>query len=333
MDRLRSLQYFIACAEEGSFSAVARRLEVSVPAVAKLVGALERHLGVALFERSPQGLTLTAAGEAYLESCRPAVAALDELDEQVRASGVRARGTVGVGVQHAASEALLKPFLARFHQLHPDVNVDVRESTQMVGADAPGIDVYLSFSWPRNPDMVHRAIFQPRFVVCASAAYWAAHGVPRHPRDLARHDCLLMRTQTGTLLDVWSFERDGVVEDVKVGGWLSCSNTHRDAAVEMGMAGQGVIRVLHWLSPEGLAEMGLVPALTDWTSREAPPLHLSYRPSSRRLARVRAFIDFMAEAGREAGAPRPGPWHAPRWAGTKLGRASSLIPEDRKRGR
>jgi LysR family transcriptional regulator for bpeEF and oprC len=330
MDRLRSLQYFIACADEGSLSGAARRLEVTVPAVAKLLGALEKRLGISLFERSAQGLALTAAGEAYLESCRPAVATLDELDEQVRASGTRARGTIGVGVQQAAGDALLRPFLARFHQLHPDVRVELRDATQMVGAEAPGIDVYLSFSWPRNPDMVHRAIYQPRFEVVATAEYWAAHGKPSHPRDLASHDCILMRTQTGTLLDVWSFERDGKVEEVTVGGWLACSNSHRSLGVAMAVAGQGVARMLQWLPTESLKSMGLVPVLTDWASREAPPLHLSYRPSSRRLARVRAFIDFMQEAGREAGAPR-GRVPVPRWAGTRIGRASSIPSTGRKR--
>jgi DNA-binding transcriptional LysR family regulator len=179
--------------------------------------------------------------------------------------------------------------------------------------------------------MVHRAIYQPRFVVCASPSYWAARGKPTHPRELAGHDCLLMRTQTGTLLDVWSFERDGVVENVTVGGWLACSNPHRDTAVEMAIAGQGVTRVLHWLPESGLAGLGLVPALTDWVSREAPPLHLSYRPSSRRLARVRAFIDFMTEAGRETGAPRRGASAVPRWANTSIGRASAIATQGRRR--
>src|SRR6188508_2504452 len=75
MDRLRSLECFIASADEGSFSAAARRLGVTIPAVAAMVNSLERDLGVTLFERSPQGLALTATGEGYLESCRPAVEA------------------------------------------------------------------------------------------------------------------------------------------------------------------------------------------------------------------------------------------------------------------
>ena len=68
MDKLRAIEYFIAAAEEGSLTRAAQRLEVSVPAVAKLVGRLEKGLGVPLFLRSAQGLTRTPNGERYLES-------------------------------------------------------------------------------------------------------------------------------------------------------------------------------------------------------------------------------------------------------------------------
>ena len=76
MDRLRSLDYFIAAAEESSFSGAARRHGVSAAAVSKLVAALERSLGIKLFERHAHGLVLTAGGGAYLEACRPALAQL-----------------------------------------------------------------------------------------------------------------------------------------------------------------------------------------------------------------------------------------------------------------
>ena len=196
MDKLRSIHYFIASAEHGSFSGAARSFEVTIPAVAKLVATLERDLGVRLFERSARGLVLTAAGESYLESCRPAVAALGELDEQMRASATRARGTVVVGIQHLAAKELLAPELPRFLARHPEIQVDLRESTQVVTPDAPGVDLYISFSWPKAPDMIHRSLAMTRFVVCASPAYWAAHGTPRHPRELEGHNCLLIRTQT-----------------------------------------------------------------------------------------------------------------------------------------
>src|SRR6266849_6329683 len=121
MDKLRSLEYFTTSAEEGSFSAAARRLEVSVPAVAKLVTALERELGTQLFERSPHGLMLTPNGEDYLEQCRPALERLAQADEQARAAATRPRGTVVVGVQQLVAMNVLVNALPGFRERYPDI--------------------------------------------------------------------------------------------------------------------------------------------------------------------------------------------------------------------
>ena len=83
MDKLRALQYFVTAAEAHSFTAAARRLEVSVPAIAKLITALERQLGTSLFDRSAQGIELTADGQAYLASCRPLLEQLAAADEAI----------------------------------------------------------------------------------------------------------------------------------------------------------------------------------------------------------------------------------------------------------
>ena len=325
MDRLRSMEYFIASAEEGSFSGAARRLGVSVPAVAKLVNALERRLGVALFDRSAQGLALTATGEAYLAECAPAVEALHALEEQTRAAAGRARGTVVLGVQHLVARQLLAPLLPRLHLRHPEIHLDLRESTQAVDTDAPGVDAYLSFSWADVPDMVHRALRTSGYAVCAAPSYWKARGMPAHPRELERHDCLLIRSQPGTLMDLWTFERGGVTERVTVKGWLDCNNAHGDVAIEMALAGLGVMRLLEWASIPELEGGSLVRTLTDWECTEGPTLYLSYRPAARRLARVRVVMDFLSDAlGRpDADGIRPG--SAPPWLRAGRARASSLL--------
>jgi len=70
MDRLRSIEYFVCAAEMGSLSAAAHALDVSPPAVSKLLAALEKRLGLALFSRTPRGVDLTADGQTYLVRCR-----------------------------------------------------------------------------------------------------------------------------------------------------------------------------------------------------------------------------------------------------------------------
>jgi DNA-binding transcriptional LysR family regulator len=328
MDKLRALQYFVATAEEKSFSAAARRLEVSAPAVAKLVTALERSLGVRLVERATKGISLTAGGASYLEACAPALARLTEADEVTRASTQRSPGKVVVGVQHVIARSCLTRALPRFHLLHPEIQIDLRDFTRVTSEQISGVDIFLVMGWPKVDDLVQRRVAAGRFLVAASPSYWAAHGLPRHPRDLEQHVCLPIRSLDGTVMDLWSFMRGTERVAVAVKSWLTTSNAHRDAVIELALAGEGVVRLLDWTERDHFDSGRLVQALTEWESPEAPPVNLLYRASVRRIPRVRLFIDFVLETFREVEAARGQPVRAseaPAWLWRRLGRASAAL--------
>jgi Transcriptional regulator len=335
MDKLRSLQYFIAAAECGSFSKAARHLEVSIPAVAKLVATLERDLGVPLFERSAQGLALTTHGTLYLEQCRPAVDLLGDAEDRLRASVSRPRGALVIGVQHLIAHTVLAEALPRFQARYPDIQLDLRNNTQVTGEDdLRSIDVFLSMSWPDMPDMIHRRLGTSRFRVCASPEYWARHGMPQHPRDLEHHNCLTIRTQRGAVMDLWNFTRGEEKASVVVKGWLTASNTHRDTVINLVLAGHGVMRVLDFTDEPLFAEGRLMAVLPDWEAGDAPPVSLSYWPSGRRTARVRVFLDFITQLFRGI-EERRGASHLyarPRWSTSTHGRASAISERARRPG-
>ena len=334
MDKLRALEYFVAAAEAGSLSGAARQLDVSVSAVAKLINGLERRLGARLFERTAQGLELTANGESYLETCQPLLAELAQADELVSASTTRARGSIVVGVQHVLGFHCLIPALPRFHALYPDIHIDVRDFNRADEEQMRGVDVFLVLGWPRIGDLVHRQIGSVRFVVCATPEYWAAHGKPERPGDLAHHNCLLTRSVDGIVMDLWSFRRGEEKESVTATGWLVTSNPHRDGAMQIVLEGGAVARGIDLANRDRLRSGALVPALTDWEPLEAPPVNLLYRPTCRRIPRVRLFIDFVTglfrelERGRES---RIAPTARPAWMRQRSGLASAVTT--RRRGR
>lgn len=327
MDKLRALEYCIAAAQEKSFSGAARRLEVSATAVAKLVATLERSLGAQLFERSPGGLTLTATGAGYLEACAPALAQLGDADEQARARGARAPGAIVVGVQHVIASGCLTRALPRFHALYPEVTLDIRDFSRITEEETSGIDVFLVMGWPQLPNLVQRQIAAGRFIVVASPDYWARHGMPQRPEDLERHVCLPIRALDGTLMDLWTFTRGDEQASVSVRSWLLSANSHRDMTVQLGLADVGVMRILDWTNLDELAAGTLVQALGDWESPEAPPVNLLFRPSVRRNARVRLFIDFVTELFRDVGAVRGqvAASERPNWLGKHYGKASAML--------
>lgn len=325
MDKFRALNYFVAAAEAGSLTAAARTLQVSVPAVQKLVTSLERELGVKLFNRSRQGLQLTASGEGYLESCRPLLAELAIMDEAVSRTTQRPSGTLVIGLHAQLAHHLILPTLPEFHRLCPDVQVDLRVINRVTDADAKSVDVFLLHGWPESQDLVHRRLGHSKTVIAASPEYWQAHGVPMHPADLERHVCLVMRNPAGILIDLWDFERGEEKVSVAVKGWL-CSNG-REVLLHAVLAGEGVGRFTELTTRAHIAAGRLVPILQEWEVRGGPPVNLLYRPSQRRTPRVRLFVDFVTSLlmEREAdGLQRLFP-ERPLWHRRGLGRASSIL--------
>ena len=182
MDKLRALSHFVACAEAGSFSGAARRLELSVPSVHKLVTALEKSLGIRLFQRSSRGLTLTASGETYLEACRPLLAELAAVDETLRKTAQRPSGTLVIAAHSQLALHVLLPALPRFHSLYPDIQIDIRVIHRLTDADAQTADVFVLHGWPEANDLVHHQLGHTKAVVVGAPDVRWEKGSRRRPK-------------------------------------------------------------------------------------------------------------------------------------------------------
>ncbi|MES1163274.1 MAG: LysR family transcriptional regulator, partial [Rhizobacter sp.] len=171
MDKLRALEYFVTAASAKSFSKAARELEVTVPAMTRLVGELEKRLGARLLDRSNRGLSLTADGARYLDTCRPLLQQLARADDELADAAVRPYGTLVVGSPSYLSEHCLAPALPAFHALHPQIELDLRNIDRAALPSGGSADVLILFGWPDSRDWVQRRIAQTRMLVCAAPEY------------------------------------------------------------------------------------------------------------------------------------------------------------------
>ncbi len=330
MDKLRAIQYFMAAAEAGSFTGAARKLEVSVPAVQKLIGTLERSLGATLFERSAQGVRLTLGGSDYLDCCHLLIDELLATEESLKRPGAsRPSGTLAVAAHEQLAHHVLLPALPRFRARYPDIQLDFRTVHRMSDADAQAADVLLLHGWPEaTQDYVHRKLGMARGLVMASPDYWATRGIPPDPSALARHECLMMRNPAGIVVDLWEFTRGSERRAVKVNGWLM-SNA-REVVLEAVMRGQGVGRFNEVTTRSHVQSGRLVPVLLDWEVQGGPPINLLYRASARRNALARLFIEFTLQLLQQhedegkflAGGPSV---ERPAWHRRGYGRASAAV--------
>ena len=186
MDRLHSMGVFVAVAEEESFAAAARRLNMSPPAVTRTIAALEAHLGVKVLTRTTRFVRATDAGQRYLESARRILAEADEADEA--AAGVHAspRGQLAVTAPVLFGSMHVMPVIVGFLARYPEVSVTAVLLDRAVNLLEEGIDVGVRIG--ELPDSTLHAIpvGSVRRVICASPGYLAGHPELSQPGDLAR---------------------------------------------------------------------------------------------------------------------------------------------------
>jgi len=302
MDKLRALQYFLAAAKTGSLNAAARDMDVSVPAISRSISTLEKSLGIVLLERSPHGLSLTAVGTNYLQTCKPLVEQLIKADDAVKGSADRPCGTLVIGAPPTLSQHCIAPALPLFHDLYPEIEIDLRSVDKPTAEHANEAEILALLGWPNQPNMVHRHLAYSRMLICASPHYWETHGVPQAPKELANHQCLLFRDQDGTVMDFWEQQQHGIKQSVTVTGWFV--SNQRDVLLEAAIAGMGVIRVIDLSVRKPIESGALVPVLLDWESTQAPPIGLFYRPTQRKLLRVQLAIEFMTDLFKKLEAER-----------------------------
>lgn len=297
---LRShLDAFIATADEGSFSAAARRMGLTPAAVSKSVGQLEARLGVRLFQRSTRSLALTTDGERlHAQVRRPWNEIGDALTELRQGAGHPA-GSLKLALAHTVGREFVVPLLAEFVRRFPEVVPDLHFDNRQVDIVAEGFDVAIGGGIELNDGLIARELARLRIALVASPAYLKAHGTPSQPQDLARHRGLLRRSMATGRLVPWTLKNaqgEELVASVRAVMVLDDPEAMaRAAATGMGIA---MLPLPHALP---LLDSGaLVRVLRDWYA-ETRPLSIYY--TSRKLvpAKVRVFVDYMVQAFEASG--------------------------------
>jgi DNA-binding transcriptional LysR family regulator len=291
MDSIRGVLGFVKTVAAGSFAAAAKELGVSPVAVSKNVQRLERELGVRLLQRSTRKLSLTEDGRVFHERCVGPLQALEDAHTAVKEGGRAPAGVVRVTCVSPFGRSYVVPVLPHFSQRYPRIQVELDIDDALNDMIAGRYDVGIRVGPLRDSSMVVREVAPLPFVVCAAPAYLAVRGVPRDPRDLARHNCLRLRARsTGRALP-WLLGPERV--PVPVDGDLVSNDL--TALVTAALHGQGLVCAPVPLVLPLLRAGALVPLVTDWLGLGAH-VFIHY-PNRRNLpARVRCFVNFVVDA-------------------------------------
>ncbi|AWH46699.1 LysR family transcriptional regulator [Stenotrophomonas sp. ZAC14A_NAIMI4_1] len=264
---------FLAVATHRSFRSAAAELNITPSAISHAIKALEQRLGARLFNRTTRSVSLSDAGERLAEKLRPAMASIEEALQSVDAGADVPRGTVRINASEGAIRLVLKPVMARFLQLYPQVHLDIVSDGRLDDIVSNGFDAGIRLAEAVPRDMVAVAVAPPmRFAVVASPAYLQARSRPMRPLDLHQHDCIRFRFESGAIYR-WEFERQGTTERVNVSGPMTL--TDQPLMVDAAMEGIGIAFVPEHLAAQPLADGRLLRLLEDWCP-EFPGLALYY---------------------------------------------------------
>jgi DNA-binding transcriptional LysR family regulator len=285
------LRAFLFVGELRSFSRAADRLGVTPSALSQLVRGLEERMGVRLLNRTTRSVALTDAGAGLYQRARPAVAELGDALETTRRAGERPSGTIRVHTFRSAADELIAPLLAEFARKHPDVVLDLTLDDEVADLVAGGYDVSLRIGETVERDLIAvRLGPEMRQVPVATPRYLAAHGRPKHPRDLVHHRCIRWRWPGRATPYAWEFFGNGAWFEVAVDGPVIAND--KKMALHAIRAGLGIGFPVEATVRADVAAGRLVPLLERWC-KPFPGYFVCY-PRQRQMApALRAFIDAL----------------------------------------
>jgi DNA-binding transcriptional LysR family regulator len=290
---LADIAAFVALGETGSFVAAARRLARNPTAVSRRVQALEARLGVRLAERSTRSVTLTEAGQAYLERVRPLLDDLKtaELEAAAFARG-EPRGRLRLALPSAFGRLWVSPLLPEFLRAHPQVAIEAQFSNAYVDLLGEGYDLAVRLGSLPDSRLIARKVADRRRMICAAPDYLAQYGVPASPAALAGHACLRFMGKPNP--HAWEFlDAEGREHTAPVSGPLASDDA--EALVEAGVAGLGVVYATDWLVGRELADGRLVRILADWAIPDEGGVYVVTPSKAGLPSKTRAFADWIAE--------------------------------------
>ena len=292
---LADLDAFLAVARTGGFREAARVSGKSPSTLSEAVRRLESGLGVRLLHRTTRSVAPTEAGTRLLERLPAALGEVAAAIDAATGLGNGPAGTLRLNVPVSAARLVLPAIVPGFLVAFPDVRLEIVAEDGLVDMLVSGCDAGIRYDERLEQDMIAVPIGPriQRFATAAAPAYLDRRGRPEHPRDLLSHACLLGRFTSGAMTSPWEFERDGEIVRIETQGPLIVSvGAAADLAVDMAVAGVGVITLFEdWLRPH-LSSGALEPVLEDWWQPFTGPF-LYY--SGRRLVPppLRAFLDHI----------------------------------------
>ncbi len=299
MDKLKQLETFASVAQRGSLTAAAKAEGVAPAIIGRRIDALEERLGVKLMHRTTRRLSLTTEGQAFLEDVQRILGEVADAEASVTEGGLKASGHLRVTAPGGFGRRHVAPLVPRFIDQNPDVSVSLNLSDRVVDLVHEGYDCAVRVGDLPDSSMVSLRLADNRRLCVATPAYLKRAGVPQHPNDLHRHECLTLSSEASQTRG-WAFMMDGELTHLRPNGRIECSDG--EVLYAWCKAGRGIAWRSTWEVQAQVDEGSLVSVLEDFA---APPngIYAVFAQRKHMPLRVRLWIEFLKQTlGKSLGA-------------------------------
>lgn len=290
---MRSLEFFLATCDGGSFAAAARICNTDPSTVSKAIGRLEAQLGLTLFQRSTRQLRITTAGKRYARTARNLLQDLASCEVELKLLNDSPSGTLRISSGVCYGHLYIRPLLPAFCQRYPGIKLELELNDLHVDVIENGIDVALRTGYVKDSRLVARRLSPMDFLTCVSPQYLEAHGTPRCREDFHQHQWIGFRIkETQQLQPVFLPDENGEYGPYE----LEPSHITDDgeAMAQMCADGLGFSQLPHFLAKEGLNSGALVSLYPYFKLTQPHSGVFAIYPKREFLpAKVRVFIDFL----------------------------------------
>jgi DNA-binding transcriptional LysR family regulator len=285
---MQDMMFFVEVARALSFTRASKASGIPIATLSRRIALMEKRVRVRLFQRTTRRLALTEPGRRYLERCERIVQEAAAAHEVLKEAAERLTGHLRISMPVEFGLTLIAPIIDEFARQYPEITVDAELSSRPADFVDQNIDVSIRLGELRDPSLIVRRLGSAARLFYASPSYLARYGVPRHPKDLGKHECILQSYMARP--DIWRLVSDKKSVDVNVHGRFSTNNV--SMTLKFAEQGHGIAALSPPIAMPAYDSGAVRQVLTDWSFPLAP-VH-AVMTSRLVPARVRAFVDFLA---------------------------------------
>jgi DNA-binding transcriptional LysR family regulator len=287
MEDLKSITVFAKVAEKRSFSLAAKDLRISPSAASRHVSELEERLGVTLVVRSTRTLSLTEAGQGFLESSMQAMNDLRAAMENAGDLYSKPRGTLRVSAAGGFGESILTSLIHEFIAKHPELRVELTINNTPINLVEAGLDVVIRSGRVIDASLSFHELAPIEYRICASPRFFAKFGKPKMIKDLENYNCL---THAIYSTKEWWFSEEGRDISIRVHGNYEANSS--DALRKAALNGLGITRIPDYVARADIRAKRLE-SVFDGMSRSKQAMRAFFPKTKKIPAKISVFLDFL----------------------------------------